>query len=208
MNVEQIIRRVKRQFGDEANVQINNTDIVDWINDAQREIAIHDDLFQTTSTTAVVNGQDQYHLPPDIMMLRSVRVAGRKLTPVSIEQAAELIPNLNSSPSGVPTHFTVFAAKIDLYPTPNFSDPNDIQLYYTRNPVVAVDPKDVPEIPLQYHNRIVEYCLQKAYELDENWEAANVKGQQFSVGVAEIKGRDVVQDYYPAITSIDEGADW
>lgn len=203
MNVSEILRRVKRQFGDEAGLQISDADIIDWINDAQRDLATSNDLLQTTATTPIIKGQDQYHLPPDILMLRSVRVAGHRLEPIDIEQAASLIPNVGNGATGVPTHFTVFASKLDLHPTPNFADPNDLQLYYTRAPIPVAKPEDVPEVPLQYHNRIVEYCLGKAYELDENWPAAQIKSQQFAEGALELRGRDGIQDFYPSITSVD-----
>lgn len=205
MNVEEILKRVKRQFGDEQGLQITDEDIIRWINDGQRELAVQNDLMQTTATTPLIKDQDQYYLPPDILLLRSVRIAGRRLEPVSIEQASSVIPNLGNGAVGVPTHFTVFANKIDLHPTPNYADPNDLQLYYTRTPIPVEAHTSVPELPLQYHNRLVDYCLQKAYELDENWDAARIKGQQLAEGVSELRGKDTVQDYYPSITSTDLG---
>ncbi len=201
MNVNEIATRVKRQFGDEASIQITNDDVIRWVNDGQRELAIQNDLLQTAATAAIVAGQDQYFLPPDILTLRSVRVAGRRIEPISFEQAA---PNFTGEARGVPCQFSNWANRIDLYPTPNYSDANDLQLYYTRIPVAVVSLADVPEIPVQYHGRLVDYCLQQAYELDENWAAAQVKGEQFQRGAQELKGRDTVQEYYPSIVSVED----
>lgn len=204
MKVSDIAARVKRQFGDESGVQITDDDIMRWINDAQRELAVINDLLQTTATAAITVGQEQYYLPPDILKLRSVRVGGRRLAYVSIEDAADLIPDSRQGPTGTPTHFTQFANKIDLYPTPDRADGNDLQLYYTRIPLSVAKVTDTPELPSQYHNRITDFCLQHAYEMDENWQGASVKQAAFEAGRLELKGQEMMQESYPSIRSVED----
>lgn len=210
MLVSEIATRVTRQFGDEVGAQITSGDIIRWVNDAQREIAHNNDLLQTTATTAVVVGKDQYTLPPDVLTLRSVRYAGNRLQYVSPEEAATLLTDNTSS--GTPTHYSVWARNIDLYPRPDTADPDDLQLYYTRQPAVVTTTTDEPELPLQYHNRIVEYCLAQAYELDDNVESHKWKMQQFQEGVDKLKSNNdwQVQDTYPSITAVgaDYGESW
>lgn len=205
MNVGEIATRVKRQFGDESGVQVTDADIIRWVNDAQREIAGNNDLLQTVATTAVISGQREYTLPPDILLLRSIHYGGSKLTPLNSREAEEYI---QIQQSGTPGTFWVWANKLNLFPTPSASDPDDLQIFYTRQPANVTVTADVPELPLEYHNRIVEYCLQQAYELDENWEAASQKAGQFVNGLAALKGKedwDTV-DYYPSITTLpDDG---
>lgn len=199
MNVGEIALRVKRQFGDEAGAQITDADIIRWINDAQREIAHSNDLLQTVATTASVSGQDQYSLPPDLLTLRQVRYATRSLNYLSATEARNLGTD---TATGEPTHFSVYGAKIDLYPIPSVNDGDDIQIYYTRQPNSVAVSADVPELPIQYHNRIVEYCIAQAYELDDNNESYQAKMQQFQDGVDKLKtlGDWQVQDVYPSIS--------
>ena len=201
MLVSEIATRVKRQFGDEAGIQVTDADIIRWVNDAQREIASNNDLLQTVATTAVVSGQREYTLPPDILLLRSVHHKGRKLRPLSSREAEEYLST--GIANGEPTHFWSWATKISLYPQPTEADADDLQIFYTRQPAVVAAVGDTPEVPMEYHSRIVEYCLAQAYELDENWAAASQKSQQFSSGVANLKGREEVNDFYPHITSSD-----
>lgn len=210
MNVGEIALRVKRQFGDEEGAQIRNDDIIRWINDAQRDLAVSNDLLQTTATTPIIAGQDQYFLPPDILTLRSVRVFGRKLEVLSAEQAAEWTPNTPEQQQGVVTHFSQWALKIDLYPVPVINDPAGLQVYFTRSPLPVVDVTDVPELPLQYHNRIVEYCLAQAHELDDNMESYKMKMDAFKEGANMLNGLDQVgQHSYTSISvsSRDAGVD-
>lgn len=206
MNGTEIATRVKRQFGDESGVQVTDADVIRWIGDAQREIAGANDLLQTVAHTAVVPGQQAYDLPPDILLLRSVRYQGRKLQALSNREAEEYIQREDND--GQPSHYWVWAGVINLYPQPTTSDPDDLQIFYTRQPANLTALTQTPELPLEYHNRIVEYCLAQAYELDENWEAAQQKASQFNNGLASLKGKEewTTRDYYPSITSVPE--DW
>jgi hypothetical protein len=200
MLVSEITQRVKRQFGDEAGAQITDADIIRWINDAQRDIAHNNNLLQTTATTPLVSSQDQYTLPPDLLTLRSVRCQGRKLSFLSPEEASDWVGG--DTAVGEPTHYSVWGAKIDLYPTPSRSDSDDLQLYYTRQPVAVTLLTEEPELPQQYHNRIVEYCIAQAFELDDNFESSKYKMQQFQDGIDRLKENAdwQVQDVYPSIT--------
>lgn len=202
MLVSEIATRVKRQFGDEAGAQITDADIIRWINDAQREIAVANDLLQTTATTAAVVGQDQYSLPPDVLTLRSVRFAGNKLKLLTAEEAATLIGTDNGTTQGTPTYYSTWGIKIDLYPAPASADPDDLQLYYTRQPAAVALVTDTPELPTQYHNRIVDYCIAQAYELDDNYESYESKMKVFQTGVDRLKGQSEWQgqDVYPSIS--------
>jgi hypothetical protein len=207
MLVSEIATRVKRQFGDEANIQISDSDIIRWVNDAQREITVEQNLLQAKATASSVVGQVEYTIPTDTLTLRSVKFQGRKLQPMSLNEADEAIPDLDDTanyPSGTPSSFWVWANNISLYPKPDTVQ--TLEIYYTRQPAAVTATSDEPEVPLSYHNRIVEYCLAQAYELDENWQAAQAKSQQFERGLDKLKDTVdwVHRDYYPSITSTDD----
>mgnify|MGYP001793552382 CR=1 FL=1 len=51
--VSDLIKDVTVQFGDEANIQINNSDIIRWANSAQREILISNRIRRPTGTTDI-----------------------------------------------------------------------------------------------------------------------------------------------------------
>lgn len=199
MLASEISDRVKRQFGDTAGIQITDADVIRWINDAQREIAKSDGLLQTFATTDSVAGQQEYVRPPDILTLRSVHYDGRKLQALSPQEAEDFISS-NDTSTGVPDRFWIWATKIFLYPIPAAAGIGSIRIFYTRQPRLIDDLTDTPEINLEHHGRIVEYCLQQAYEMDENWQAAQLKGKQFKDGLETKKVEDGPNDYYPIIT--------
>ncbi len=84
-------------------------------------------------------------------------------------------------------------------------------MYYTRQPVQVTTSGDIPELPSQYHNRIVEYCLAQAYELDANMESYTTKMAAFKNGANQLKENADWQqhDFYPSISvSVDDMGSW
>lgn len=214
MNVGQIKTRVKRQFGDESAVQVTDEDIIRWINDAMREIAQqNENVLETIATAAVTSGTSEYSLPSDILQLRAVRFGNRKLSILSLQEADQHITNAENPESyqtGTPEYAWIYANKITLYPTPDTTDSDDLKIYYTRLPTdVAVD-ADIPELHVKYHARIVDYVLQQAYEMDEDWAASGNKSAQFQGGLNTLKEADswIERSTYPVITVLAEDGSW
>lgn len=208
LTVQEIFTRVQRSFGDEAQAQITQADLVRWINDAMREIANNNNLLQVKATANTTNGVSAYALPVGIARLYSVKFRGLALEAISLAQADELIGSIDLTvaqgfPVGTPSHYWIWAGQINLYPAPDTTATTDLTLYYTRQATPVANLGDVPEVPEQYHNRIVEYCMARAYELDENFFIANMKDQSFQANVDKIRQDESWknQELYPFITS-------
>lgn len=209
MNLGDIKLRVKRQFGDESGVQVTDEDIVRWVNDAMREIAMQNyNVLETVSTAAIVSGTSDYTLPDDTLKLRAIRYDDKKLDVLSLQEAEQSIIAYEQSGNyqkGTPVFAWVYANKITLYPTPDTSGASLLKIYYTRLPVeVTNNDVTVPELGLPYHPRIVEYVLQQAYEMDEDWAASGNKSAQFVSGLNVLKDAEswVEQATYPTITTL------
>ena len=205
LTVAEIATRVKRAFGDEAGAQINDTDILRWVNDAMKDIAINNDLLQVKATSDALIGVSEYHIPLDMLTLRSVKFKGSLLKPMSIQEANEYANGHDTTaeePTGTPTHYWLWSNTINLYPTPDRDEYGQLMLYYTRQPAVLTLTTEVPEIAPQYHTRLVEYCLAQAYELDADMESYKMKMQQFQDGMDRLKDNSerTQHDFYPSIT--------
>lgn len=211
MIVSDIQTRVKRQFGDESGVQITDADIIRWINDAQRDIAMKHNLLQTSGIANVVAGQADYSPPADLLSLHSVRYKGQRLIDLSMQEtdldhwADEPVDN------GVPTRYTYYSGTITLYPTPTNAVTGGLRIIYTKQPTDVVLNADTIGLPAAYNNAIVNYCLTAAYELDENWQAAQFKSAEFNGDMGELKGKLEAQpeEFYPHITYVGAAdSDW
>jgi len=211
MNVQDVITRVKRQFGDESGVQVTDQDIIRWINDAQSEIAQAQDILEVSATSLSVANQGAYPVPSDIIYLRSVYYNGFKVRVVSLQDYDIYVNNYQEDPenplSGIPEIFYMWADEIKFYPVPAEAG-QDIKLYYTQFPANVTSSAGQLTIPLPYHTRVVEYCLQQAYELDENFDASNLKGQQLSNNLTAMAEDQswTEHTHYPSVTVLPEDA--
>lgn len=218
MIVSDILARVKRQFGDESGVQITDTDIKRWINDGMRQIVqTNEGLLEKAGTTNLVANTQEYALPTDLLILKQITCKPFGFTVYTKMQGFSFTDFNNKVDAwqdggnfkGIPQIFTIFAKNIILWPTPETSATDGLKLYYNRIPTDVVNDSDTPEIPTLYHETLVDYCLQKAFEMDEDFEAVGVKAGEVNNQLATMRGRDdwKQQDTYPTITVLPEDDD-
>jgi len=202
MIVSDIIGRVQRQFGDESSVQLEDTDIIRWINDGQKDIVVQNDLMQTTGTLPTVPGTNEYTFPTDMLSMHAMYYSNERLKYMSRQEYDEYVnvSDPDEISSDKPMFYTKWGNKFILYPKPNVVE--TIKLLYLKRPAEVDDPSDSLDLPVEYHPRIVEFCLRQAYEMDEDWDASAVKATQFDAGLSILKEKEQnpVQQYYPTVT--------
>lgn len=209
MIVSEVATRIKRQFGDESGVQVTDEDVIRWINDAQNEIGQAQELIETTSTGTSTAQTETYDLPANIINLRGVYFEGRQLRKLSMQEydiwVREYLDGVAYPSYGTPEVFCVWADQIRMYPVPDASG-RQIKLFFTEFPTAVVTTADQLSLPIKWHNRIVEYCLQQAYELDENAEFAMMKGGQLSASLGQMAEDASWTEHtsYPNITVLPE----
>lgn len=206
-SVNDVLAHVKRQFGDESGVQITDEDIVRWINAGQDEIFRRSEPLKATTNTDVIAGQADYELPPGILRIQTIYVNGVPLEQRTPQELEEYVRN--SDPLGVtagqPSVWSEWGGTISLFPKPETGAVSGMTLRYIKAPVLLETTTDSLSIPDGFYNRLVEYVMQQAYELDENFQAADTKAAQFSMNLEGQAGRDqVTHNTYPTITVLEE----
>lgn len=202
---------MKRLFGDESGVQVTDDDIVRWANDAQRDITMeNEDILQKSTVTDAVEGQQNYSLPTDIMVLRSVSYKHATSTSylhlrgMTLQEFDELVDGWDGPlyGNGWPQIYHVYENTLKVWPLPASSIVAGFKIYYSRRPVDLVNDVDQIDLPIPYHNAVVNYCLAKAYELDEDLQSATYKDAQVQNAIVKNKDREnwVNREYYPTIT--------
>lgn len=213
MNVQDVVIRVKRTFGDEAGVQISDDDIIRWINDAQEQIVLDNPgLMEATAQTNAIQDQAEYDVPQDFNILRSLKYNGYRLKPMSFAEFNEYIDGYSANPGvspygpGIPEVFMVWNNKITLFPKPQENLTDGITIYYIKHPPPVATLADDLSVPLQYHNAVVKYCLKQAYELDEDYQKAQLVKGEYDSDMMKLNDRNkwTAQEYYPRITVLPE----
>lgn len=214
MNVQDVVTRVRRTFGDEAAVQVTDDDIIRWINDGQVEIVKHNDTaLQTTDFMDLVQGTSQYNLPDDLLVLRSLRYkydsmsSFNRLTYKNMQQFDEEIDGWDGTVynESTPYFFTIYENKVTLFPTPSESSVGGLKLLYNQKPTDVTGLSDTLALPLLYHNTIVKYCMWQASLLDEDHEPGLMYRGEFQTDINTLQNTETKDPVavYPTITVLE-----
>jgi hypothetical protein len=130
-----------------------------------------------------------------------------KLAPSTYEQLCDIDPDIGIT-TGIPHSYWVYNNALLLYPTPPDSLGN-VDILYVKSPdILTIDMMErVPDVPLQYHPRIVEYCIAQAAELDDNIAQYQIKMGQFKQSISELRQNGEQPEsasIYPSITYVSE----
>jgi len=199
----QVLRAVRRTFGDEAGVQIDTDDILQWANDAQQAINTKNRIFKAKATTPSVVGQGTYTFPDvRIQQIESILYDGSPLKPVEMPTAENQIERSDPQheDTGTPVAWYEWAGEFVLYPIPDAV--KTITIRYTRYPeALTGETTQLIDVPDKYYQAVVDYVLWKAYELDEDWNGAQLKEQQFRSALEEQaeEEREAAHMTYPVI---------
>jgi len=202
----QVKSSVRRIFGDEAAVQLDDNDIQQWVNDAQTAIVAKNHTLKAVSTTTSVEGQASYSFPsPLIAQVTSILYDGALLENLDISSAQERISTSDpqQTDSGTPTVWYEWAGEFVLYPKPDAA--KEIKLFYTRYPTpISGSDDQLLDVPDKYFQAVVDYCLWKSYELDEDWQAAQIKEGHFRSALEEQseEEREAAHLTYPVIQEV------
>lgn len=213
MNVSDVAIRVRRTFGDDAGVQVTDADIFHWINDAQLQISVdNEELLETVATADIVSGQADYATPSDMNVLRSLMYNNFKVKALSFAQFNEYIDGFKAPVGqggfgpGKPEVYMLYGGTITLFPTPNQNITAGLRIYYSKHPASVGNLADGLGVPDRYHNSVVEYCLQRAYEMDENPDMAAYKKGEFAAQVQKLRNQEKRSgtEAYPTITTLSQ----
>ena len=207
--VSDVKKDVERTFGDEADIQISESDIIRWINAAQREILINNRIIKSTGSTDITSGVSEYSLSSlDIVSIQSIHYKGRKLRYRSFNEAEEYIQSCDplKTNSGDPALWYEWGGVVNLYPVPNESISSGLVVYYIREPHKVSDSSDKLTVPDSYYENVLQFVMSKAYELDEDMENHNMKLTEFRerIGILAEQDADNSQDFYPRITVLQD----
>lgn len=205
--VQDVKNAIERQFGDEAGVQLNTSDIIRWINDGQRDIVdTNTTINQKKATTNIIQGQDLYPLTSDatfsnIARISSVRVNGVPCTPITFQEAEKyLISSTSSTSNGTPNMWYEDVNDLRLFPIPDAPLVGGLTIYFSTTPAVVSGLGDALDIPDSYFNALCQYVITQAYEMDENFQAAQYAQAKFdkSLGIRQ-NDTNIQEQSFPTI---------
>jgi len=165
MDVTTAFLSIKRQFGDEYSIIINDDDIYRWIYEAELDI-IRKAGGNPSSTAGPANT-----FPIDIptnVQIRRVSMGNRGLVPITTAEIDEMGLSFGAVGNS-PTHWYVHDNKAFLWPLTS-SNTTPVTVWFEKTPVLMTGPTagNVFTVPEVYHTDIILYCVAKAHNKDKD----------------------------------------
>jgi len=186
---QDVADRVKASFGDTSGSQITNEMILRWINDGQQEIVNNNAILKDVKYSNIVANQGDYSFPTDrVQYIEAIYVDGRPIRNASPQEFRDFIlkedPNLIAK-ADIPILWQERAGIITFYPTPQKNFTNGLKMEFVKQPVLVtiISASQILSVPDRYLNELVTYVMAQALELDENFNAAELKRGQFREGL-------------------------
>lgn len=208
--VQNVADSVKRQFGDESGVQVQDSDIVRWVNDAQYEIVTKNPEVNAGMVTVNVT-KDQTLYPlltnvPDMLVVHSIHFRGEYLNNLSFLEAQQtIIRTDDTETSDSPKFWYEYAGNVNLWPKPSTTYAAGLTVFYSKAPTLITTLGQTLSVPDSYFKAVVDFCLTQAHEMDDNHQASSQKAQQFETALQVQANRTHAQDaFYPTIIMLPE----
>lgn len=179
---------VKRQFGDESGVQIIDSDIARWVNMGAMEIVAKNRVLQATATTPGIIGTGVYDLTlimPDVISIEDVSYGGYTLEPTDNSGIKKLLGTA-STDTGRPLFWYIWANNLKFWPVPTTAE--TISIDYIKRPSIVSIASDLLPLPDVYWERLCNFVLSKAYELDEDVPNSSNQRRLFEDKLTEMTG--------------------
>jgi hypothetical protein len=204
-----IITSVQEIFGDVREVAFTRAQCLRWLSDGQQQIAKDTECFTTTALFGVSTFGASYNghaLPDDPIFMReaSVEWNGVPLPRTHREDINTTRVKMGDVTSSDPTSYFIFDQKIYLWPYPQAAvSGTPLRLWFYAMPATILLEAEELSIPAALHSDLVDYCLARARERNEDPEQAGRSMQQFSERLAQ--SREIIfnpgGESYPVIRS-------
>lgn len=176
-----LVLDIKRIFGDESGVQLDNADIQRWANAAQQEIVTNNKAIKAKANLATVIGTSTYDFPAvKIQQIEALHYDNVRLENLPFAEAERII--ISNDPSqteqGTPVFWYEWDGEITVWPKPDAV--KNLTLYFTAYPEeLTGDTGQTLGVPDKFYNAVVDYVLSKCYEMDEDMQSSQMAEQRF-----------------------------
>jgi hypothetical protein len=164
MNFEQMQNRVYAVVRDEPKVFVLQSEVQDWLNEANVELARRLRVLRATAAGATAGST--IALPADFLEALTLDLAGKK-----VEFVQDPTMDARQGIGGTPgyTSARVFGNALEMFPTP----PNGTAytLRYVKAPATMSIATDVSDLPVSLHVKVVNYA--RAHAMYKMGEIAN-----------------------------------
>jgi hypothetical protein len=212
MDVTTMLRRIKRQFGDEYDVIITDDDIYGWIHEAELDIIRNAPDCNVYRQTTAAN---TYPLAiPNVVTIQRISYNGT-LIEYTTQEDLETFGITDSTLAGAatPRFWFLRGRTATLVPT-NVTFTGSTSIEYTKTPMIMAgapgDVTNVLSVPDVYHTDVISYCLARAHNKNQNAQSEKMQMDMYdkSIALRRDEATTIDQNTYKGWDPADLEASW
>jgi hypothetical protein len=173
----QVATDVQNKFGDTGQVQITDAMLLSWINSGQKEVAGTGLTIEASATLNLLAGITTYDLAgvaASIRNISQITVNGEFVDILQWPQFSDFVGS-NTDTDAYSSIASIYAGKLVLWPAPSASIVQGLNIFYTAYPADLATLDVLLTVPDRYFQALCDWVLAQALELDENFDAAQIK---------------------------------
>lgn len=211
MQAQEIITTVRRQLVETTAAFWGNQELLDLLNDAERDFNNRTRILEGKLVTDVIQGQSEYPLPSNWLSTRALFVNNPddlgnqnwyRIQPTNLEKNAQENPNfLDSDPTAQdnPRTYMIWNNILTLLPIPETTVTGGMVMFFRAKPIPITDPTQDINIDDTFKDALVNYMLWKAWKKEKEQALAKDAQADYSDGIREgrkfVKKRSADQKY-------------
>lgn len=182
-NVSQIKTDIRNKLD---NPSFDSTLLIDFINDAQREMVNRHNFkfMEATYTGALTTGEYSFDLPTDVSEVETFRItnpSGEEIdltkNYITYAEFDNLYPDPAEQDNGKPYRWTIRENNFLIYPAADQA--YTLEIRYQKAPTVLSVNADVPDVPERFKELLVTGALARAHKFNDNYDIAQVEEAKF-----------------------------
>lgn len=186
MTPAQVEAAARNKYNSTGDTFYTSAELVDYMYQAQLELAQACPIIEATYTTTSVANQQEYSYPTNTSIIKRVTFDGRKLTPFTFRDD-DAVTGLSSATTstGTPEFYAVWNRTLYLRPTPATAALT-LKIFSINEPQ-PMTVSSVFEVPTLFHMDVVDFVVSQMAFKDENtrvgmmyekrWEAAKLRAR-------------------------------
>ena len=171
MTSAQIEAAARNKYNSTGDTFYTSSEIVDYIYQAQLELAQVCPIIEAVYTTTSVASQQEYSYPANTSIIKRVTYDGKKLSPFTLRDD-DAVTGLSSvtTTTGTPEFYAIWGRVLYLRPVPATAALT-IKIFSINEPQ-AMTVSSALEVPSLFHMDIVDFVVSQMAHKDENSRAA------------------------------------
>ena len=172
LTLTEMIDRVRGDLGLRGSDRITDTDVTEWLNEGQAEIARLLRWYRTSFTTGSTSGTKEYALPIPVagrcIQIEEVIYNDEQLLPTTLEELQRIDWNYRQAGTGTPDYYYLRGnTGFGLHVTPDTTDTDNLLVIYVGLPPRVTAPLDFMYVVHGGQQALIIYAKKLASEKDK-----------------------------------------